>query len=462
VTSYWTEDDTLQRRVFDAALDSNFVWAMGMLNKGKLRYFLQMGNTTTTRRYFEMYNMMGDGAIDIYWDIPATIQVNYPPVIPIGPYTIPVTVTKNGMPVKNALVCVMSTTDTSKQVSAYTDVNGQASLQITTNTPDSLSLVVTGHNLAPFFGGIQALPSAGAYVVYLRHTILDPSPGGNNDGIINPGESIEMRVWLKNVGNATANNVRAWLRTTDPKITVTDSFKNYGNIAGGDSAYILNGFKFTVAASCTNNHIIRFTLTIKDALDSTWRTNISLPVAQCDLIYLSTTVNDASGNNNGIINLGETVNLITSIKNIGNATANNINSILSSSTPGILVLDANGTYGSLLPNSTGTNQSDPYTIKADSTITPGTLAQFRIILTAGVYIETLYFSLPVEIYMQGFDITNGGYVPLPATGGWEWGVPTSGPNSAYSPPNVWATVLAGNYGVDNANWTLTTPELTAT
>ncbi|MCX8014592.1 MAG: C25 family cysteine peptidase, partial [candidate division WOR-3 bacterium] len=47
VTSYWTEDDTLQRRVFDAALDSNFVWAMGMLNKGKLRYFLQMGNTTT-------------------------------------------------------------------------------------------------------------------------------------------------------------------------------------------------------------------------------------------------------------------------------------------------------------------------------------------------------------------------------------------------------------------------------
>ncbi|MDW7988407.1 MAG: C25 family cysteine peptidase, partial [candidate division WOR-3 bacterium] len=195
VTSYWTEDDTLQRRVFDYAFDSNYVWAMGMLNKAKIRYFAQMGNTSTTRRYFEMYNMMGDGAIDIYSDIPRTINANYPSVIPLGFYNIPITVTANGSPVRNALVCAMVKNDTSRRAMGYTDINGQVTLPITTVTPDSVYITITGHNLRPHLGGTMALATSGAYVMYLRHNILDPMPGGNGNGNINPGEAIEMRVW---------------------------------------------------------------------------------------------------------------------------------------------------------------------------------------------------------------------------------------------------------------------------
>ena len=61
--------------------------------------------------------------------------------------------------------------------------------------------------------------------------------------------------------------------------------------------------------------------------------------------------------------------------------------------------------------------------------------------------------IPV-IYPQDFEIYNGSYFQNPATGAWEWGVPTSGPTSAYSGTKCWGTVLNGNY-LNNANWTLT-------
>ncbi len=63
VNSYWTEDDVLEKRLFDAIYDEEDevpgqlgpVW-----NDTLTRYLEQMGAGSTTRRYFEMYNLMGD------------------------------------------------------------------------------------------------------------------------------------------------------------------------------------------------------------------------------------------------------------------------------------------------------------------------------------------------------------------------------------------------------------------
>jgi hypothetical protein len=434
---------------------------MGMLNKAKIRFYTQMGNSSTTRRYFEMYNMMGDGAIDVYSDIPAQLVVSYPAVIPLGIYQIPITVTKNGSPVRNALVCAMGKNDTSIQVSAYTNSSGQVVLPVTTSAPDSVYITVTGHNLAPHLGGVVPIPP-GPYVMYMRHLILDPAPGGNNDSIINPGEAVEMRVWFRNYGNSTANNVQVWLRTTDSHITITDSFKTIGNIPSNDSGYTANGFHFTVAVSCTNAYNLNFTLAIRDAADSSWRSTLSIPVAQCVLQHESTLVNDPApgGNNNGIINRGETVNLITTISNIGGANANNVLAILSTNTPHVTITDPTSNFGLITINSSGNNASDPFTVSVDSSITPGSMIQFKVVMTSGVYVDSFQFTLPVEIYMEDFEATNGSYIPNPLTGGWAWGIPSSGPGSAHSGTKCWATVLAGNYK-NSANWTLTSPVFTA-
>ncbi|HDG67760.1 MAG TPA: hypothetical protein ENG11_01265, partial [candidate division Zixibacteria bacterium] len=58
-------------------------------------------------------------------------------------------------------------------------------------------------------------------------------------------------------------------------------------------------------------------------------------------------------------------------------------------------------------------------------------------------------------YSEDFNASNGGYS---ASGGWQWGTPTSGPGGAHSSPYCWATDLSGDYD-NSANWTLTSPPI---
>jgi hypothetical protein len=67
--------------------------------------------------------------------------------------------------------------------------------------------------------------------------------------------------------------------------------------------------------------------------------------------------------------------------------------------------------------------------------------------------DTAYATASVFEWVEDFEASNGGFVADPASGAWEWGVPTSGPGAAHSGTNVWATILAGNY-IDYANWKL--------
>ena len=52
---------------------------------------------------------------------------------------------------------------------------------------------------------------------------------------------------------------------------------------------------------------------------------------------------------------------------------------------------------------------------------------------------------PTTVWSSNFDADNGGFVSSGANSSWAWGAPTSGPNAAYSDPNVWATNLSGYY-----------------
>lgn len=383
VTSYWTEDDTLQRRVFDCGFDSSLFWIMGMVNKAKLIYFQQMGPSTTTRRYLEMYNLMGDGAIDVYSDIPHNLTVMHPAVVPIGTNPLTITVSDGGFPVTNALVCASGRADTILHEVGYTDAAGQVTLTLTTTMPDTVFVTVTGHNLAPYLGHVLALPSAGPYVVYLRHQIIDTVPGGNGDGIVNPGENILLPVWVKNWGSATANNLQAKLGTTDPNITITDSLKSLGNIPAGDSAYAADGFAFLVALSCTNGYRLGFTLTCRDEEDSIWTSYITIPVGAPVINYVDKVVDDSGqARPNGKVDPGETAELIVVLENQGLGNAYDVSAILRSGDSRFTIEDSVGTFGTISVDSLGNNNADRFIVSADFLIPNETNIPCTLYITA--------------------------------------------------------------------------------
>jgi len=66
VTSYWGEDDTLEKCLFKALFDENQPTLGAAIWRAKQLYLNIYGTaTSTTQRYFEQYNLLGDPTLEI-------------------------------------------------------------------------------------------------------------------------------------------------------------------------------------------------------------------------------------------------------------------------------------------------------------------------------------------------------------------------------------------------------------
>jgi len=453
VLSYWDEDDILQRRLYDAFLDSGYAWIGGMTTKAKLDYFRTWGNIPMTKRYFEMYNIMGNGAIDLYTKQPLTMTVAHPGSVPLGPSTVMVNATA-GAAVQNALVCLTYKSSGAILASGYTDASGNVSLDIVTTVIDSISLVVTAHNCAPYTGQIK-ISVAGPCVLHYKHTINDSA--GNGNGVINPGESIAMPLWVKNYGNViSTGTVKGTLRTTSSQAAMTDSFYNFGLVYSGDSTQYLSGYKFNVSPACTNGAVIPFTLECHDT-ENSWTTNFSVKVFAPKLFYSTYCIIDpAPANNNGFAEPGETDSLRVYLKNKGLQTADNVTAILSSSDPYVTIVSDSSGYGDIQPDSAG-GSAIPYLLTFGTPPQNPYYARLRLQMKTlgGTLVQ--YDSFMLAIASPGFyDNVEDSILTNQYQAGTLWHTTEY---TAYSPTTCWRCGVGDdqNY-LDNMNSSLITPE----
>ncbi len=151
--------------------------------------------------------------------------------------------------------------------------------------------------------------------------------------------------------------------------------------------------------------------------------------------YLSATnitVDDAAGNNNGILDPGETVNIIVELRNSGGADANNTSATLATTSSYVTITDNSSFYGNIAVSSTVDNSSDPFTVQVSPTALVGMSVPFEMYLTAnsGGYVDTIRFNLTIgtPVDMITIDTGDAALSISIATGGIGWSDPdhTSG------------------------------------
>lgn len=355
--------DTMGRGTFKAYFKDSLFHFTPAVNQGKMMMYTYFpeGPGGTTEREMQMYTTFGDPELDPWSGVPESLDVTHPDFVFIqggGDFT--VTVELSGQPLKDALVCLIK--DTEVYESARTGPDGQVTLTPAPVTPGTMDLTVTGHNAYPYETDIEVIAVSGPYLTYHGFEIDDDNSGesqGNDDGDVDIGETIELPVMLKNIGDSTALQVNATLSTTYPLVTIIDDYEEYGDIPAGDSAFCLDDFDFWVSPEIPDGQIISFNLDITAENGSGYWNYpcLDIVVHAPVLIYQSSLIDDIVGDGDGSPDPGEVCNVDIVLENDGSHEAVAVEAELISDDFYVTVTNSSSSYPDILPQGSATSLS---------------------------------------------------------------------------------------------------------
>ncbi|MEA2096218.1 MAG: choice-of-anchor J domain-containing protein, partial [Candidatus Cloacimonadota bacterium] len=338
---------------------------------------------------------IGDPGVELWTGIPQDLVANYETEISPGTNYLEVTITDNNeVPLEGAWVTTLMGDD-EIFVTGYTDENGYVALEINANTIGAANLTVTKHNYIPHLGGFD-VGEVDRFVNVFDVIIDDDNTGtsiGNNDGMINPGEAIELNVSLKNFGSQTANSVTAIISTDNDFVTITDDSEDFGSIAPGSSVYCSDDFDISIAEDVLGGTEIRLDIVIEDNIGNIWNDIIFLIVEGANLDAEDYTIEDA----NGYLDPGETVEMNVTLQNNGLVAADAVYGELISPDNRVTVSDADGYFGTIAgEGGQGSNTSDTFEVIAGSQLIVGTQIMMELHLyNADGYDSTVHFLLGI-------------------------------------------------------------------
>ncbi|HPE34223.1 MAG TPA: C25 family cysteine peptidase [Bacteroidales bacterium] len=278
-------------------------------------------------------NVLGDAALRIWTDEPANLTASYQNALPIGVPSIQITL--SGAENVEGLYCTFIK-DGINYGTAQTNAAGTAEITFDPSITElgEATIYVSGYNCLIHEFPVIVIPNEGAYVVYDSSVINDDQ--GNGNGEPDYTESIQLTTTLKNVGTAQAVNVSATLLSSSEYVTITNANASWGNIPGQTTMTVENAFAFDIAGNIPDQHSVAFT--IEATGQDNWSSGFSIVVNAPLLEQENFVINDAAtGNNNGMLDPGETANMVVSIQNSGHAEAYDVTAMLSSTDPYITV-----------------------------------------------------------------------------------------------------------------------------
>ena len=208
-------------------------------------------------------------------------------------------------------------------------------------------VTVTKQNYYRYSSTVDIIPASGPHVTYNNHVINDAA--GNNNGLVDFDEFIQLHTTLENVGSATANNVTATLICTDPIYTLSlIILKHFGTINAGASKTMNNAFGFYTADDVPDQYIVDFELQITGDADDTWTANFSILVNAPLFQVGSMAIDDnAGGNGDGRLDPGETANITIGSTNTGHTASSAAVATLTSGTAYITINTPTQNYASI-------------------------------------------------------------------------------------------------------------------
>ncbi|MDD4142649.1 MAG: C10 family peptidase [Bacteroidales bacterium] len=171
--------------------------------------------------------------------------------------------------------------------------------------------------------------------------------GWNGDGNISPSETASLSIVIENVSGSSVENAVLTLTTASEYIDITEASFDAGDFAIGEIKTLDNIFSFDVADDIPLDGKVTFYIESEAGAEAGLQNFHFYPTGTM-LDINSFGILDSEGNNNGVLDPGETADMLVNISNSGNVAAMNVTGELSSTSEYITINTSSAQYGSIL------------------------------------------------------------------------------------------------------------------
>ena len=292
--------------------------------------------------------MLGDPALRIFTGAPRILAVTHSSTMAASDTSFSVHVETGGSPLYGASV-VAYKPGTDYRV-ATTDGAGNVVLGFRPDSVGTFKLTVVGFDCVPYQATVTLLPPSPPVLRAGLPAVDDDGSGGtagNDDGIVDAGETVDLVVPLQNNGGSTAPAVSGTLTCSDPAVTITAATCSYGTLDVSGSSSPSPGFRFAVQASAEDQREVPFELVMVDGNGASYRQRFQLVVRAPEFQHVSHSIVDQGGNSDGLPDAGETVIYYPRLRNIGTGAGRSVTGKLRTFDGLAEVLDSTATWGNI-------------------------------------------------------------------------------------------------------------------
>jgi uncharacterized membrane protein len=339
------------------------------------------GSASSRKNYYwEIYSIMGDPSLMPYMGIPEAQTASYQETILLGMDSFAIT----AAPYSYAALSM----DGELIGAALLDGSGNGSIPLTgIENPGNVKLVITHTDYQPVIETLEVIPAAGAYLVIDSHTVT---------GDLAAGQDATLNFDIRNVGVEALADVAITV-TGQANATVGTSDGTIANIAADEVVTVSTDFLFTLDNGLTDGEEVVLAINIV-AGDQTWDYSINLNAIAPEIDFDSYAIDD---NDNNLLDPGETADVEVSFTNNGSYVANDLVAVLSTTTPGVTIINSQVDFDAVAINAT---QTATFTVETSDFMDAGTTAAFTVNFESANEVESNgSFTAPVGLIFEDFE-----------------------------------------------------------
>jgi hypothetical protein len=297
-------------RLFHKNNESPSDWYITM---GQVNYAGNMAVSSSTssskKYYWESYTLLGDPSMIPFIGQPDSFKIYLSDTLPNGARSF-------SMTIDPFAYIAVSHFDTLWDAS-YAGPSGSVTLDLPGLSNDSCLVVVTGQNKVPLIKKIYFSDIKNEFINLTASSINDEA--GNNNGKADYGESLFLKLTLSNLGLNDANELWATISSNSDLVTIINDSAYIGALAGKSEVVLSDNFGLKIADIVPDLGHITVNLKLKDSKNENNYTIdicVHAPVLEIRNCILDDT---ETGNSNYSADPGETLKLVFQVNNSGSS-----------------------------------------------------------------------------------------------------------------------------------------------